>query len=133
MGGDKLIRDPCVIQGPEGKFHMVWTVSWNEKGIGYARSEDLMNWSEQKYIPVMEHEEYARNCWAPEVYFDEESKRYMIFWFTTIPGRFPETDDQGDRGLINASPFASGLLTSQGPPDLVSYLRRRPQYNPQSS
>ena len=91
VGGDKLMRDPCVIQGPEGQYHMVWTVSWKEKGIGYAHSEDLMNWSEQKYIPVMEHEKDARNCWAPEVYFDEESKQYMIFWSTTIPGRFPES------------------------------------------
>jgi beta-xylosidase len=91
VGGDKLMRDPCIIQGPSGKFHMVWTISWKEKGIGYAHSEDLMNWSDQKYIPVMEHEKDARNCWAPEVYFDEESKQYMIFWSTTIPGRFPES------------------------------------------
>ena len=96
VGGDKLMRDPCVIQGPDGKFHMVWTVSWNEQGIGYANSEDLIHWSQQKYIPVMEHEEGARNCWAPEVYYDEKSNQYMIFWSTTIPGRFPETDDQGD-------------------------------------
>lgn len=91
VGGDKLMRDPCVIKGPEGKFHMVWTVSWKERGIGYAHSEDLINWSEQSYIPVMEHEKNARNCWAPEVYYDEESKQYMIFWSTTIPGRFPES------------------------------------------
>ena len=96
VGGDKLMRDPCIIQGPEGRFHMVWTVSWNEQGIGYAHSDDLINWSEQKYIPVMEHEKEARNCWAPEVYYDETSRQYMIFWSTTIPGRFPDTDDQGD-------------------------------------
>ena len=96
VGGDKLMRDPCVIIGPEGKYHMVWTVSWKEKGIGYASSEDLINWSEQKHIPVMEHEPEAKNCWAPEVFYDEASKQYMIFWSTTIPGRFPETDKQGD-------------------------------------
>ncbi|MEA3462682.1 MAG: glycosyl hydrolase, partial [Bacteroidota bacterium] len=55
-GKDKLMRDPCIIQTPDGIFHMVWTVSWGEKGIGYARSADLMNWSEQQYLPVMEHE-----------------------------------------------------------------------------
>jgi hypothetical protein len=96
VGKDKLMRDPCLISGPDGKFHMVWTVSWGERGIGYASSKDLINWSQQKYIPVMEHEPKARNCWAPEVYYDEISKSYMIFWSTTIPGRFPETDDQGD-------------------------------------
>ena len=95
-GKDKLMRDPCIIAGPDEKFHMVWTVSWNEKGIGYASSTDFINWSEQQYIPVMEHEPDARNCWAPEVFYDEKSKQYMIFWSTTIPGRFPETEKTGD-------------------------------------
>ena len=53
VGEDKLMRDPCIIAGPEGKFHMVWTISWKEKGIGYANSEDLIHWSDQKLIPVM--------------------------------------------------------------------------------
>ena len=55
-GEDKLMRDPSILAGPDGTFHMVWTVSWHEKGIGYASSKDLIDWSEQKYIPVMEHE-----------------------------------------------------------------------------
>ena len=95
-GKDKLMRDPCIIQGPDGKFRMVWTVSWNERGIGYAWSDDLINWSEQYTLPVMEHESNARNCWAPEVFYDESSKQYIIFWSTTIPGRFPATEKSGD-------------------------------------
>ncbi len=31
---DKLKRDPCIIRGADGRFHMVWTVSWNDGGIG---------------------------------------------------------------------------------------------------
>jgi beta-xylosidase len=96
VGGDKLMRDPCIITGRDGKFHMVWTVSWKEKGIGYASSKDLIHWSEQQYIPVMEHEPGAKNCWAPEVFYDEDSKQYLIFWSTTIPGRFPDTEKTGD-------------------------------------
>lgn len=90
-GKDKLMRDPCIVKGGDGLFHMVWTVSWNEKGIGYAISKDLIHWSEQKYIPVMEHEPDARNCWAPEIFYDASRQEYMIFWATTITGRFPET------------------------------------------
>lgn len=97
-GKDKLMRDPCIIKGGDGQFHMVWTVSWNEQGIGYAHSADLINWSEQQYIPVMEHEPDARNCWAPELYYDKEEQLYLIYWATTIPGRFPETDSTGDNG-----------------------------------
>ncbi|MBN1481746.1 glycosyl hydrolase [candidate division KSB1 bacterium] len=99
VGNDKLMRDPCIIQGPDGMFHMVWTVSWGEKGIGYASSKNLINWSEQKYIPVMEHEPDAQNCWAPEILYDDINQHYLIFWATTIPGRFPETDYQNNEGL----------------------------------
>jgi hypothetical protein len=95
-GKDKLMRDPCMIRGADGQFHMVWTVSWNEKGIGYASSKDLIHWSEQQTIPVMEHEAGALNCWAPELFYDAASKEYMIYWATTIPGRFPKGDSAGD-------------------------------------
>ncbi len=95
-GFDKLMRDPCIIRGGNGKFHMVWTSSWKEKGIGYASSEDLIHWSPQKYLLVMDHEAEAKNCWAPEVFYDRSSAQYMIYWATTIAGRFPATDSLGD-------------------------------------
>jgi hypothetical protein len=98
-GNDKLMRDPCIVLDSEGTFHMVWTVSWNEKGIGYASSKDLISWSKQKYIPVMKHEPDAKNCWAPEIFFDDIKKQYLIFWATTIPGRFPGTDYQSNEGI----------------------------------
>lgn len=99
VGKDKLMRDPCIYPGHDGRFHLVWTVSWHEKGIGYASSDDLINWSKQKYIPVMEHEENAQNCWAPEMIYDPDREAYIIFWATTIPGLFPETDYQNSTGL----------------------------------
>jgi len=94
MGKDKLMRDPSIVQGPDGTFHMVWTVSWGEKGIGYASSKDLINWSAQQYVPVMEHEPTARNCWAPELFYDIKSKTYFIIWATTIPERFSAGEEQ---------------------------------------
>jgi hypothetical protein len=97
---DKLMRDPCIIRGGDGKFHMVWTVSWKDRGIGYASSTDLIHWSEQKFIPVMMHEDSARNSWAPEVTYDEQSKEYMIYWATTIAGRFAQKDTSAE-GRIN--------------------------------
>ncbi|MBN2269850.1 MAG: family 43 glycosylhydrolase, partial [Sedimentisphaerales bacterium] len=81
---------------PDGMFHMVWTTGWWEKGIGYAHSRDLLKWSEQKCIEVMAHEGKAKNCWAPEVFYDEANGQYLIFWASTIPGRFPETEKKGD-------------------------------------
>lgn len=79
---------------------MVWTSSWTDRGIGYASSVDLVNWSEQKYIPVMEHEPTARNCWAPELFYDDASGLYYIFWTTTIPGRHSDiSDSESEKGL----------------------------------
>lgn len=87
VGKDRLMRDPSIVQGPDGMFHMVWTSSWYDRIIGYASSKDLIHWSEQKVIPVMMGEPTAENCWAPELFYDEPSHTYYILWATTIPGR----------------------------------------------
>ncbi len=93
---DKLFRDPCVIKGADGKFHMVWTVSWADKGIGYASSPDLLHWSEQQFIPVMQHEDSATNTWAPEINYDPKTKTYIVYWATTIKGRFAQPDTSAE-------------------------------------
>lgn len=98
LSKDKLMRDPCIIRGGDGRFHMVWTVSWTDQGIGYASSDDLVHWSDQQYIPVMAHEPGARNCWAPEVTYDAQRGLYLIYWATTIEGLFPETQVEADNG-----------------------------------
>ncbi len=91
-GVDKLLRDPSIVQGPDGTFHMVWTVSWKERSIGYSSSKDLINWAPQQTLPVMEHEPTAENCWAPEIFYDAATNQFYVLWATTIPGRFPETE-----------------------------------------
>ncbi len=96
LSKDKLMRDPCIIRGANGLFLMVWTVSWTDKGIGYASSKDLVHWNTQQYIPVMANEDSAKNCWAPEITYDPKKKQYMIYWATTIVGRFVEGDTAGD-------------------------------------
>lgn len=88
-GKDKIMRDPSMIQGPDGTFHLVWTTEWKGgNGFGYASSKDLKNWSEQKYIPVMEKESTVVNVWAPELFYDDVEDQYIIIWASTIPFRF---------------------------------------------
>lgn len=98
--GSKLMRDPSIAEGPDGSFHLVWTTGWWDKGIGIAHSRDLVTWSAQKRLPVMEHEALARNCWAPEIFYDAASGRYLVFWSTAIPGRFPDTEATGDASKV---------------------------------
>lgn len=91
VGNSKLMRDPCVAQGPDGTYHMVWTSGWNENNIGHASTRDFITWTEQEEIPVMAHEPTVRNSWAPEIEYDSEREEFIIFWASTIPDRFTET------------------------------------------
>jgi hypothetical protein len=99
-----LMRDPWLGRGPDGTWHMLWTRGWTraETGgqlkIGYARSKDLVHWSAQRAIPATANEPTARNAWAPEAVWDAQRKEWIVFWSSTIPGRFPETDASGDNG-----------------------------------
>ena len=100
LGKDRLMRDPFIAQGPDGTFHLIWTTGWWDKHIGHASSKDLIKWSEQKAIPVMEHEPTARNCWAPEMIYHSNEKLWYIFWATTIPGRHESVEtSESEKGL----------------------------------
>ena len=100
VGEDKLMRDPFILQDGDGEFHMVFTCSWKDRQIGYASSQDLIHWTEQKAIPVMAPEPTAKNCWAPEMVYDPHNKNYIIFWATTIPGRHSEVaSSEHEKGL----------------------------------
>jgi hypothetical protein len=96
-GTSKLMRDPSLVGGPDGTFHLVWTTGWQgDRGFGYARSKDLVHWSEQRFIPAMEHEPTTVNVWAPEVFYDAPRERFIICWASTIPGRFPDHEEPHD-------------------------------------
>lgn len=93
--GSKLMRDPHITRGPDGLFHMVWTSGWGDKGIGYASSPDLVTWSEQRYLPVMEDLANTRTCWAPEVYYDDANDQFLIVWSSDVPSASPTSNLQG--------------------------------------
>ena len=97
--GGKLMRDPSLALGRDGVFHLAWTTGWGQPPvIGLAHSTNLLHWSAQKAVPVMQSEPTARNAWAPEMFYDEAQQHWLIFWSSTIPGRFPDTEKAGDDG-----------------------------------
>jgi len=98
VGRDKLMRDPQITLGPDATYHMVWTTSWAEPLIGHATSRDLIHWSAQQSIAPMTHEPGVGNVWAPETFYDTGRKQFVLFWASTIPGRFPETDNSNGNG-----------------------------------
>lgn len=82
-GTEKKMRDPFILQGPDGVYHCIWTINWDAPRIGHASTTDFICWSRQSYPEVMAGFE-ARNCWAPEMIWDEEEGHYLIFWASTI-------------------------------------------------
>ncbi|SFH24436.1 glycoside hydrolase family 43 protein [Pedobacter insulae] len=97
IGTQKILRDPSMVQGPDGVFHLVWTCSWKgDRGFGYASSKDLKNWSEQKFISVLNDEPTTVNVWAPELFYDDEKQEYIIIWASTIPFRFAKGIEEED-------------------------------------
>jgi len=107
IGNQQVLRDPSMVQGPDGVFHLVWTSSWRgDKGFGYASSKDLVHWSEQQFIPVMQNEPGVVNVWAPELFYDDEQKQFLIIWASCIPGRFEkklEEDSNNHRLYITTT------------------------------
>ena len=99
VGEDKLMRDPSIVQDDNGTFHMVWTTGWWDQGIGYASSKDLVNWSEQKNIPVMDKFPGTENSWAPELFYDRATKTFYIFWSSTVDGAFEDKSTESEGGL----------------------------------
>ena len=94
--GTHVLRDPSIVQGPDGTFHLVWTTAWSgSRGFGYASSKDLIHWSKQREIPVMA-DSCTNNVWAPEVFYDDETGYFYIIWSSGIaPERYTAADKQG--------------------------------------
>lgn len=98
VGTQRVMRDPSVVQGPDGTYHLVWTTSWKgDSGFGYASSKDLIEWTEQRHIPVMAFDSTTVNVWAPELFYDEDKDEFMVVWASTVPYKF----DKGEEDEYN--------------------------------
>jgi hypothetical protein len=80
----ELIRDVFLTRGPDQLFHMVWTWGWHGNSLGCASSPDLLTWSAQKQIPIMADFPETSNVWAPETYWDAQSKQWLLIWSSSM-------------------------------------------------
>ena len=60
VGEKKLMRDPFLF-ADKGVYHLLWTTAWEGVTIGHATSRDLVHWSPQRAIPVMQDVPGTRN------------------------------------------------------------------------
>src|SRR3954452_21574905 len=98
-----LMRDPWLGRGPDGVWHLLWTCNWTRARsrdlvIGHASSTDLLSWTPQQQITVLQNAPTAMNAWAPEAVWDQPQREWIIFWATTIPGTSTAPKVPGDKG-----------------------------------
>lgn len=93
--GDSIMRDPSVWRGEDGTYHLVWTIAWKgDTGIGYSSSTDLIHWTPQQRIPVMDSIRHTYSVWAPELFYDDTKGEYMIVFTAQV-------DDKTSTGRRN--------------------------------
>ncbi|MGL1955815.1 MAG: glycoside hydrolase family 43 protein [Colwellia sp.] len=90
--GEKGVRDPYIIRSHDNKkFYLIATDlsinlnnDWHRaqtaasQSIVVWESADLVHWSAPRLVKVTP--DNAGCTWAPEVIYDELTKRYMVFW-----------------------------------------------------
>ena len=90
VGRQKVMRDPSIVKGPDGTFHLVWTSSWRgDQGFGYSSSKDLIHWTPQRFIATR-MDTTTVNTWAPEFFYDDVKRQFLVVWASCVPGRFPD-------------------------------------------
>lgn len=83
------VRDPFVLRGEDGKtFYMVLTdmVSANgwdsNRAMVMLKSDNLTDWT-SNVVNIPERyagQEDLKRVWAPQVIFDKEAGKYMVYW-----------------------------------------------------
>jgi lysophospholipase L1-like esterase len=96
VGKSKLMRDPCIVRGPDGTYHMVWTSAGTRTTSATRRRRTSSTGPHSSKLPVMAHEPGVLNAWAPEIVYDDKRGEFLIFWASTIPGRFAATDGSSE-------------------------------------
>ena len=90
VGLQKVMRDPSIVKGHDGTFHLVWTSSWRgDQGFGYSSSKDLIHWTPQRFIATG-MDTTTVNTWAPELFYDDVKRQFLVVWASCVPGRFPD-------------------------------------------
>lgn len=103
-------RDPSVVYGADGLYHMVWTSGIDTRTIGYASSADLKTWTNEQLIPIWDASTVVNHTWAPEIFYDEANSDYQIIFASDL--------DNGDHKLYS---ITTTDFTSFSAPSLFYY------------
>ncbi len=85
----EVMRDIFITRNPSGEgFRAVWTWGWKGSTLGTASSADLTTWSHQTEVPVMKDFPTVRNVWAPETYWDDKAKQWLLIWSSSFSDNY---------------------------------------------
>ena len=80
----QIFRDVFFTHDPAGGYRAVWTWDWRGSTLGTASSQDLMTWTAQVNVPIMKDFPTTNNVWAPETYYDEQAKDWLLIWSSSF-------------------------------------------------
>ena len=78
-------RDPSVVYGPDGLYHMVWTSGITTRSIGYASSSNLRDWTAE-LVDVWNPSVNVNHTWAPEILYNDSLGLYQIVFASDLDG-----------------------------------------------
>jgi hypothetical protein len=93
---EHFMRDPYVRRGQDGLWRVLSTGTesgYDREKLGpgclYITSPDLVHWQVEGTLPLMKDVRndsgaLAGNIWAPEWFYDNKTKEYILFWSSTF-------------------------------------------------
>ncbi len=125
--GQRTLRDPFIAADRDGVFHLLATNGWASRSIVHAESDDLLTWSEQTLIPVMETVPGAMNAWAPE-FFANPDGGYCVLWSSVVDDSVPLEDWHADDWRV--APSYDQRIWMSLTPDFTSWSAPRVFFDP---
>lgn len=135
-------RDPSLVRDPNRPeiVYMVWTTETND-AFGFASTKDFIRWENIGEIAINKNVPGVFNTWAPELIWDEEGKRWMIYYASSVKGRFPETAALANNPKANNRMYYAfskdlvhwsqpELLADFGFPSNDNYIMKLSQHHP---
>lgn len=114
--GTTGVRDPHIVRGPNGRFHLVATDLrvWRPEGQDWDLyrhrgsrdlvvwdSDDLLTWSDARFVTVAP--EGAGMAWAPESVYDPVSGDFLVHWSSGLAeDGDPATGETGPSRILVA-------------------------------
>ena len=123
--GKEYRGHPDITKGHDGRYYLVGNYE-RKLEIGIWVSDDLIKWSKLRdYSPDINHVpnfkpsiEYKG---APKIFYDPDSKKYLITWHSTIEKPIKEDSEQFWRGMRTLYVTSKDLKTFSHPRRLFNF------------